>query len=310
MSRKTIAALGLALAILLLASCGESPTPAAEVGSGDPSPSSRASEEESPDEGSVATEIDESRPPPVVIGYGDESAELEAWTFCYGNMCADGAPPEDLVDVGSPDEVFVEFPLDDWRFTAEFRASGDDCARIQSVPLEDLGDGRFVVRPAGHAGTYDVTLAGRGDGDLFVTFRWTTPTDGPLPKPRSRMSVLAGHDGEVDSYSVELSLENMATTPKDASATITVEASNGESLTFDAHLDKSPCRYEGSLYWDGPDDAGKEAINLGDPPFTYTVVVVLDGERYEAQATWPDDVIKGFSPNVRLRFSPSLPALQ
>ena len=35
-----------------------------------------------------------------------------------------------------------------------------------------------MLNPVGHADTYDVTLAGQGDGDLVVTFRWTTPRHG------------------------------------------------------------------------------------------------------------------------------------
>jgi hypothetical protein len=91
---------------------------------------------------------------------------------------------------------------------------------VQEVPLEATGGEEFVLRPAGFASTYDVTLFGRGNGDLFVTFRWTTPTDGPLPVPEARLAVLAGHDGRVDSYGVELEVINLARTPKRASATI------------------------------------------------------------------------------------------
>ena len=36
-----------------------------------------------------------------------------------------------------------------------------------------------------------MTLFGRGNGDLFVTFRWTTPSDGPMPVPEARLAVLA-----------------------------------------------------------------------------------------------------------------------
>lgn len=59
------------------------------------------------------------------------------------------------------------------------------------MPLEATDDGALLLRPAGHAGTYDVTLFGKGDGDLFVTFRWTTPSDGTLSPPEARLAVLA-----------------------------------------------------------------------------------------------------------------------
>lgn len=81
------------------------------------------------------------------------------------------------------------------------------------VTLEHARDSGFVLRPAGRAGTYDVTLFGRGNGDLFTDFRWTTTTDGPLARPSARLAVLADHDGQVDSYGIELELVNLAAPP-------------------------------------------------------------------------------------------------
>jgi len=46
-------------------------------------------------------------------------------------------------------------------------------------------DEGFVLKPIGAADTYDVTLFGKGDGDLEVTFRSTTPGDGPPGNLRS-----------------------------------------------------------------------------------------------------------------------------
>jgi hypothetical protein len=63
------------------------------------------------------------------------------------------------------------------------------------------------------------------------------------------------------------------------------------------------------VYWDGPADRGLAAAALGAAPFTYEVAVVLDGARYTARATWPDDVIAGNEPSVALDFQPDLPAL-
>lgn len=100
--------------------------------------------------------------------------------------------------------------------------------------VEATGDGDFFLRPAGYAGTYDITLFGRGNGDLFTTFRWTTPTDGQIPEPKARLAVLANHYGAVDSYGVELEVRNLAQTPGRTSATITVGASDGNALTFKA----------------------------------------------------------------------------
>ena len=225
------------------------------------------------------------------------------------NLCVDGAPPAKPADVGSPEEVLVEFPLPDWSFTASFQPAGKQCGRIQEAPLEAAGDGRFVLRPAGRAGTYDVTLFGRRDGDLVTTFRWTTPVDGPLPTPPARLAVLANPDGPVDSYGVELELTNLAATPKQASARITVRAANGADVTFDATRSDLGCLPEGTVYWDGPDEQGTAAAALGQGPFTYEVELVLDGARHVAEATWPGDQIAGNEPSVALHFTPELPAL-
>lgn len=249
-------------------------------------------------------------PPKVTIRYEGKSAELKPWTYCYKNGCADGSPPEAPVDVGSPQEVLVEYPLDEWNFRASFSPPGEACGRNQSARLEETGEGDFIVRPLGYAGTYDVTLTGRGDGDLFVTFRWTTPEDGPLPKPRAYVGVLADNDGEVDSYGVELAISNMETTPDDARASITVTSSEGNSITFDATKRGRRCVPEGSLSWNGPNDKGLEAAERGSPPFQYDVVLTLDGKRYRARATWPDDQIPWLKPYTTLRFRPKLPALR
>lgn len=247
-------------------------------------------------------------PPPVVVRGGDRALELHAWTYCYGNGCADGSPPVDPPDVGSPDEVFVEFSLRDWTFSATFAPAGEKCGREQRVDLKEV-DGGFVLEPAGRAGTYDVTLFGKGEGDLFVTFRWKTTRDGRLPEPRARLAVLADNDGTIDSYGVELEVRNLARTPKDPRATITVRGADGDSLTFEAERARGSCWPEGTVYWDRPDAKGLEAARLGEPPFTYEVELTIDGETYRAEATWPADEIPSYAPSVRLFFDPPLPGL-
>lgn len=293
----------LALLVLALAGCGAEP----QSGPG-ARPDKEMDEQEPPDEHDRPGDLE--APPPVTVLYGDDSVELEAWTFCYGNGCADGAPPEELPNIGSPDEVLIEFPLEGWSFDATFKSTVGECGREFPAQAEEQDDGSFVLRPAGYAGTYDVTLFGKGDGDLFVTFRWTTPSDGPLPSPKARLAVLADHDGVVDSYGVELALQDLAETPKEAQAAITVRATNGDDVTFEANRTRDRCWGEGIVYWDGPDDAGLEAAGLPGQRFTYEVELTLDGERYLATATWPDDEIEGNEPSVRLDFEPELPALQ
>jgi hypothetical protein len=108
-------------------------------------------------------------------------------------------------------------------------------------------------------------------------------------------------------------LTNLARSPATGGATITVIAADGRSLSFPATGGRQPpqgcAATEGALYWDGPDDKGLEAAALGPPPFTYDVVVTLDGATYAARAMWPDDQIPGNEPSVALTFDPPLPAL-
>jgi hypothetical protein len=290
--------------VLLLAGCGETAS-LDQVGAG--AESSTAVETEPATEPAAPTAW--AAPPPVTVRYLDESVSLQAWTYCYRSLCVDGSPPAELPDVGSPEEVLVEFPLPGWSFTAGFQPTGNRCGRIQEAPLEAAGDGRFRLRPAGYAGAYDVTLYGRGASSLVTTFRWTTPVDGALPTPQARLAVLANHDGRPDSYGVELELTNLARTPRQASARITVRAADGDAVAFDATRSDLGCLPEGTVYWDGPDDRGLEAAALGKGPFRYEVELVLDGSRYFAEAAWPADEIAGNEPSVALEFTPSLPRL-
>lgn len=285
---------------LVVAACG-SPQEAASKGTG-------SAQEPSKDEHDGRGELE--APPPVTIRYFDHSIDLEAWTYCYGTGCADGMPPENPPDVGSPEEVIVEYPLEGWSFTASFARAGEKCGREFPAKLEPAGKGRFLLRPAGYADTYDVSLFGKGGGDLFTTFRWTTPTDGVLPEPEARLAVLADHDGKLDSYGVELMLSHLGPVPHDASATVTVRATNGDEVTFEAKQAGGGCWGEGTIYWDGPDAEGKAAAKLPGERFRYEVEVRLGGQRHVASATWPDDVIPGNEPSVALHFDPALPALK
>jgi hypothetical protein len=88
-----------------------------------------------------------------------------------------------------------------------------------------------------------------------------------------------------------------------------VTAAEGESLTFDATRSDNDRWPEGTVYFDGPDGAGRKAADLGTFPLTYRVVLTLNGERYFATAAYPEDVQQGNDPSVDLRFTPQLPAL-
>jgi hypothetical protein len=295
----------MALAVFGLVACG-STSPDAK--SHDP-PSERASGGGPADPVDTASDEELSGPPDVRVRYASEFVDLPAWTFCYGALCADGMPPSNPPDVGTPDQVVVEYPLEQWTFKASFQSAGQTCAQTFPAKLNEIEPGRFVLRPAGYAGEYDVTLSGRGPGgEAFVTFRWTTPSDGPLPSPSAYVGIIADNGGP-GSYGVEMNVSQLSDEPDQVEATITVTAADGDSLTLSPTLTRD-CQLDGSLWWDGPNTKGTEAANLGPAPFTYDVELVLDGRTYAAHATWPDDLIPGLAPYVRLNFSPELPALE
>jgi hypothetical protein len=310
--------LGLAIAMVLVVGGYEAlrvvqradgpapPSSIAPSSSGDPTDASSPSP--TPSVGTTDPQLP-GAPPPVTVRFFDQVVQLVPYTYCYRNGCVDGGPNH-VPDVGAPERVTVEFPLEDWSFTAFFTPSGDDCGRIQSTPLSSDGDGTYSLEPIGFAGAYDVTLFGEAPegGDLFVAFRWTTPTDGPLPEPRAYLALLS-NDDPVTSYGVELHVSNLADTPSSERAVITVHASNGRGITFEATPADRRCLPDGTVYWDGPDAMGLTAARLGEPPFTYEVELILDGVHHMATATWPDDEIPGEEPAVLLEFSPALPAL-
>ena len=71
--------------VFLLAGCGETgpdPRPAA---SPDPTTTEAAPRE-------PAAPPDQEGPPPVTLRFLDETVDLPAWTYCYGNLCADADP--------------------------------------------------------------------------------------------------------------------------------------------------------------------------------------------------------------------------
>ncbi|MEJ5946437.1 hypothetical protein WDZ17_14160 [Pseudokineococcus basanitobsidens] len=203
----------------------------------------------------------------------------------------------------------MSFPADGWEFEAVFRPAGQPCGRAQTVPVEQTAEQEYRVLPAGAAGTYDVDLLGRGpQGDVAVTAQWTTVVDGPLPTPTASLTVLADHDGTVDSYGVELLLDDLAASPEQAEAVVTVTSSQGRSTTLEPTQVDGECQEEGWVLLTAPVEQGQQAAALGTAPFAYDVDLLLDGRRHTATATWPDDARED-DLAVDLVFTPPLPAL-
>ncbi|BDV29478.1 hypothetical protein [Microbacterium terricola] len=250
-----------------------------------------------------------SGPGPFVIRYDGTELHLAPVTYCYGNACVDGVD-EDPPSVGSPDELLVFVPVAGFDSLHVGQVEGDDYCTGRSVEAEvvDLGDGWWSVRPRGEAADYRVDLfaGGEGSGDMAATLRWSTPADAPLPEPVASLALIADHDGEPDSYGLELTVGNLAAPPEEYAATITVTAANGASTTIEAEP-VTDCLPPGSLSFDGPDDEALAASRLGDFPFTYEVTLTLDGETHHALAVFPDDVDVEHGVAVPLEFAPALP---
>ena len=152
------------------------------------------------------------------------------------------------------------------------------------------------------------SLRGGFNGWKNNGFRWETPVAGEMPDPTARAAVLADHDGELDSYGVELEVANLEATPEQADATIEVSDETGRTVTLEPRRQRG-CLPEGTVFWRLGDRAAQEATTLSGGTFRYRVTVTLDGTEHVATATWPDEEIPDYGPSVELEFSPPLPAM-
>lgn len=262
-----------------------------------------------PASGTRAGPVDADRPPPVTLLLPDGAVDLEPWTYCWSTTCVDGSPGEDLPEAGAPSVVDFAFPEKGWEFTATFSEHDvEACPRRIDVPVVASGDGRWRLEPAGPAGTWDVELFGRGDGgDVATSFTWTTPAAGSLPEEAGgSAAVLADHDGELDSYGVEVAVSDLARHPARASATVTVTGASGRSVTIPTRPQRD-CTAAGSLWFTAPESAGRRAAEIGPGPLRYTVELVLDGATYTGRGSWPSGVDPEVAPHVPLRWTPALP---
>jgi len=249
--------------------------------------------------------------PVLVLRTDSAETALEAWTACWGNGCYDGipAPAAQLDDVGDVDRVVAWSPVADMRWWVTFNElPTEDCVRSFTHRATPYDGHNVVIEPTGPAGRYRVDVFGRGPegGDVIYSFVWRTRDDGRDPPEASGYAaVLADNDGELDSYGVELSVSGLATHPSKADATITVTDEDGDAVVLDPR-GPGKCYDEGSLFFRLED--GSAATELDPGPFTYVVDLVLDGREYTGTGVYPDDVIKGNAPYVRLTWDPPLPS--
>jgi hypothetical protein len=257
-------------------------------------------------------------PPPVRLEVDGGEVDAFQGSYCWqgpngGGMCVDsvGAALSDLPDVGSPESVTFRFPLPSTTFTAYFDPVGHGCARSFEGEVEDLGDGAYRLAAAGPPGRYRVSVVGRApQGEAPGEFAWTTPVTGALGEPTATMGLVWKPHQRLESSGFLLNVANLAATPREAAATVTVTASDGARRAFDAGEAHLGCPEQGYLSFSERGDAlGAEVVDLGPPPFSYDVALVLDGTSYDGTGTWPDDELENTGGSVALDFTPPLPAL-
>lgn len=265
----------------------------------------------------------DSRPPPIRVRGGGRELMLGPWSTCWrnatGSVCADGTPPDDPEDIGSPAELEVEFAAPEWRFTARVTLTGEECGREQVMELPATGPTTYRLAPIGQAGDYRVTLLGRSregaaqKGDVATTFRWHTPRAGPNEAPAATASIVAGRTSQPPvSYGVEVTARALGVSTRKGmvAGSVVVTSANGASTTIPLEgRNAGGCVPEGSLYLGASDELGRQAAALGPPPFRYDVTLVLGTTTYRGTGTWPNDQVDDCSPCTALRFTPALPAL-
>ena len=259
------------------------------------------------------------RPAPVVLRLADRDVELDGSGCWHGpadpdgmssGRCTDGFIEDaDLEPAGSPESVDFWFGRPGWRFDASFVELGVQCPRSFTVPVEATGDRTFRIDPAGPPGHYRVGLFGRGpEGSVYTNFAWDTPTAGPTDPPRATIALVTDAGDDLTSYGLEISVQDLAEQPESASVEVTATAANGRSMNLTAPWEDQGdrCNSRGSLFFQDDDPSG--VADLGPAPFTYEVVLTLDGEEYVGTAVWPRDETRNEAPNTVLTFDPPLPA--
>ena len=304
-------------AVLVLAACGTQTGPSDGPAATGPA-SSEPTAPSTPTVTEVTYPVEVEEPtahPPNQVSLrlpGGGVEKLTTWSYCLPGICADGwrGDGRSLFTVGSPEHVDFTFGVPGWDFEATLAEPGEGgCLRQVPTRVERLDAHTFRVFPAGPAREWVVDLFGRGqDGSVSGSFRWTTPTAGELPmEATGSLSVLADHDGQLDSYGVELGISQLDRLPERASATIEVISDNGRATTIDLGAQRVRCRMgAGGLSFDRQ-DAAQAAIDLGGDSFTYVVHLTMDGVDYTGTAHWPEDTNEEITPAVPLAWTPALP---
>jgi len=135
----------------------------------------------------------------------------------------------------------------------------------------------------------------------------TDSTDDGSTAPGGSLSIVGGSDTEPVGLAPELRFRNLATAPADASARITVTAANRQSYTMYTTAPERPPGGAGVLVFRGDQSLGDQVVDLGPPPYRYSVELSLDGGTYRGTGSWPEDQGNDDEPAIELAFDPPLP---
>lgn len=269
------------------------------------------------------------KPSPVVVRTADRDIRLKASSGCWNfptrkkgrhrGICFRGgpAPKAKLPAAGAPEAIDFWFGMPDYRFSATLTEVDVRCPRSEDAKVVPTGDQTFRIDPVGLAGRYRVDLFAKGSpaGSASYSFLWETPSDGPLDRPSAYVGWVSGdrHGGDLRSYGIEVSVDDLGFHPRSGLAKVTATAANGRSTRVEIPLTRPslrPCSRLGGFYFQTDDPATQDVVDLGPAPFTYRVEMTLDGTPYVGTSTWPDDLIRGLHPYTRLAWEPALPAYE
>jgi hypothetical protein len=280
--------------------------------------SSTAGSDQSPEARPPGTDVALTGPPPLTLHAPEGDVELPAYTWCIDSGCADGPAPENPPETRGAGPLTLSYPQPGWSFAADLRRPGraTGCDRTMHVTMDAADDGSLQLPAVGPAGRWQVDVTGYAEqgGDLLTTFLWSTPTDAAqLPVARGQVGLLGppslSQDQGLEGYGPSLYLTGLAAEPRNVSADVTL--SDGvASATYPLHpVAKDPCPDDGAVSLEG--EHPTEAVDLpelGEPPYTYDVRLVMDGEEYVGTGSWPEGLDPPNSNQVSLTWSPALPA--
>jgi len=155
------------LSAVLLSGCGAMPQPPGAI----PQPPGATPAPTHTVEHGPQGEAPFAAPGPFVIRYDGVELRLHPSTYCVAGGCVDGFD-DDPVSVGSPSELLVYTGLTGFDDLVVTQTASPDTPGIPS-PVSNLGDGWWLVEPAGPAEEYRVELFAGGDGDSIADLMWT-----------------------------------------------------------------------------------------------------------------------------------------